>query len=254
MNKFKDLPKPIEPIVVTTVFDEKDGVERYKGVSVEELLKGPVEETVWVLWTGKKPNKVQAELARTILVMAADHGPEVAGAYSTILAASAGLNLPQAVAAGVQMVGPRFGGASGQAAENFKYAVDNNLSVSDFEKWMKGRGVSVFPGIGHRVFSKSKPDKRVLNLIKFAKSNLKDMKHLNFALKLEQETLKKNDKLILNIDGTIGAILMDVGFPAVGVDGFFVLSRTIGLIAHFIDQKQRGTGLIRLPENFVLHK
>ena len=34
----------------------------------------------------------------------------------------------------------------------------------------------------------------------------------------------------------------------------FVLSRTIGLIAHFIDQKQRGTGLIRLPEEMVLHR
>lgn len=250
----KTLPKPVEPIVVTTVFDEKDGVERYKGVSVEELLKGSVEETIWLLWTGKKPTKVQADLARMILIMVADHGPEVAGAYATILATSAGLYMPQAVASGVQMIGPRFGGASGQAASEFKMAVQVQETVEQFEKRMKAKGVSTYPGIGHRLFSRAKPDNRVANLVKFAKKNFKDTKHLDFALKLEQETLKKNDKLILNIDGTIGALLMDVGFPLEGVDGFFVLSRTIGFIAHFIDQKQRGTGLIRLPEDLVLHK
>lgn len=240
----KSLPKPVEPIIVTTVFDEKDGVERYKGVAVEELLKGSVEETVWLLWTGKKPSRVQAELARMILIMVADHGPEVAGAYATILATSAGLNMPQAVASGIQMIGPRFGGAAGMAAANFV----NKVPVNAGEK---------YPGFGHRIFSRSKPDKRVIDLTTFARRVLaKSHKtpHLDFALKIEKELLKKNDKLILNIDGTIGAVLMDAGFPLEGVDGFFVLSRTIGLIAHFIDQKQRGTGLIRLPGELVLHK
>lgn len=251
----KDLPKPVEPIIVTTVFDEKDGVERYKGVSVDELLKGSLEGTIWLLWTGKKPSKVQADLTRMILIMVADHGPEVAGAYATILAASAGLYMPQAIASGVQMIGPRFGGAAGMAALSFKTAVDGSFSVSDFEAWAKKeKKWNTYPGIGHKVFSRSKPDKRVANLVKFAHANLKERKHLDFALSLEEVTLKKNEKLILNIDGAIGAVLMDAGFPLEGVDGFFVLARTIGLIAHYIDQKQRGTGLIRLPEELVLHK
>lgn len=253
----KTLPQPVEPIVVTTVFDEKDGVERYKGVPVSELLKGSVEETVWLLWTGKKPSKVQAELARMIIIMVADHGAEVAGAYATILATSAGLNLPQAVAAGISMIGPRFGGAAGQAAENFKYAVDNNLTVEQYGNWMKQNGISTYPGIGHKVFSRSKPDKRVVDLTAFARRVLvkgHGVVYLDFALELERVMLKKNEKLILNIDGAIGAVLLDVGFPLEGIDGFFVLARTIGFIAHYIDQKQRGTALIRLPEELVLHK
>lgn len=237
----KALPKPVEPIVVTTVFDEVDGVERYKGVPVEELLKRPLEETVWLLWTGKKPSKVQIDLTRMILIMVADHGPEVAGAYATILATSAGLDLPQAVASGVSMIGPRFGGAAGQAAVNFV----NRVPL---------RSGEIYPGFGHKVFSKSNPDKRVKNLKEFAKKNFKQTPHLDFALSLEEELLKKNEKLILNIDGVIGSVLLDAGFPLFGIDGFFVLSRTIGLIAHFIDQKQRGTGLIRLPGDLVLHK
>lgn len=237
----KNLPKPVEPLVVTTVFSEENGVEKYKGVAVDALLKKPLEETIWLLWTGKKPSKFQAELAKKILVLTADHGPAVAGAYGTILAASAGLELPQAVAAGTQMIGPRFGGASAAAAR-------------EFVKKTKVGEIKIYPGFGHKIFSKSKPDKRVAELVRFARGTLTKTPHLDFAQSVEKELLAKNEKLILNIDGTIGAVLLDAGFPIEGIDGFFVLARTIGLIAHYIDQKQRGTGLIRLPEELILHK
>lgn len=253
----KDLPTPVEPVVVTTVFDEENGVERYKGVSVEELLRGSVEQTIWLLWTGRKPTEVQAEIAKRIIIMVADHGPVVAGAYVTVLATSAGLSLPQSVAAGVSMIGPRFGGAAGMAAKEFKTGVEKSESVEQFEKRMKTEGKSIFPGFGHKVFSRSKPDRRVVDLTTFARSGLAKAygtAHLNFALKLEKFLLTKNEKLILNIDGAIGAVLLDLEFPIEGIDGFFTLSRTIGLIAHHIDQKQRGTGLIRLPEELILKK
>ncbi len=254
----KDLPKPVEPLIVSSVSQRNQNDEiSYRGHAVSELLrdKRTIEEVVWLLWTGKLPSKIEAELARTIIVMVADHSPGVAGAYATILAASAGLYMPQAVAAGVQMIGPRFGGAAGMAAEAFKQAVDHDFTVEQFEDWAKKtKGWHTFPGIGHKIFSRSRPDSRVAELKTFAKKNLKQTAHLDFAVKLEEALLKKNEKLILNVDGAIGAILMDVGFPLEGVDGFFILSRTIGLIAHYIDQKERGTGLIRLPEELVMYK
>lgn len=240
----KNLPRPIEPLVATTVFSDENGVEKYKGVPVEDLLKGSIEETIWLLWTGKKPSKIQVELARKIIILTADHGPAVAGAYATILATSAGLELPQAVAAGVQMIGPRFGGAASNAASHFAKKIGANET-------------KLYPGFGHKVFSKSKPDKRVSELIEFARGPLANgvkTVSLDFALEIEKELLKKNEKLILNIDGAMGAILLDFGFPIEGIDGFFVLARTIGLIAHYIDQKQRGTSLIRFPEELVFYK
>ncbi len=252
----KDLPKSVEPMVVTSVTDERGEETEYRGVSVTKLISDgkAIEEVVWLLWTGKMPSDIQKEIARRIIILTADHGPSVAGAYTTILAASAGLYLPQSVAAGVQMIGPRFGGAAGLAANSFHYAVENNLDIPEFNDWMKSQGKHTFPGIGHKVYSKSHPDLRVVELVKFVQNNLKKTPHVDFALKLEQEMLKKNEKLILNIDGAIGAVLVDLDFPLEGIDGFFVLARTIGLIAHYIDQKQRGTGLIRLPEELVLYK
>ncbi len=239
----KDLPKPIEPLVITSVSDDRGEETTYRGVRLSDLLETnrSLEEVIWLLWTGKLPDKIQREIARQIIILTADHGPAVAGAYTTILATSAGLALPQAVSAGVQMVGPRFGGAAGQAAKNFIAKVGAN-------------DTKLYPGFGHKVFSKSKPDVRVAQLVKFAKKNLPKTPNLDFALAVEQDLLKKNEKLILNIDGAIGAILLDLGFPIEGIDGFFVLARTIGLIAHYIDQKQRGTSLIRLPKDLIFYK
>ncbi len=252
----KSLPKPVPPLVVTTVSDDRGAETVYQGVPVGELLeegKG-VEDVVWLLWTGKLPDKKEKELVRQIVVLTADHGPAVAGAYTTILGESAGLEMPQAVAAGVSMIGPRFGGASGAAARQFQKAVTEDETVELFQKRLKAEGVHYLPGFGHKVLSKSRPDKRIGKLADFAKKNLKKTPHLDFALAVEEELLKKNEKLILNIDGTIGATLLDFGFPIEGIDGFFILARTIGLVAHYIDQKKRGTALIRLPEELVFYK
>lgn len=249
-------PSPIEPIVVTSVSDDRKEETTYRGIPVSQLINEgkSIDEVVWLLWTGKLPNEVQKELTRRIIILTADHGPAVAGAYSTILATSAGLGFPQAVAAGVQMIGPKFGGAAGLATRQFEIAVVEKESVDQFINRLKSEGINVFPGFGHKVFSRSKPDKRVADLVSFAKKNLAKTSHLDFAQAVESELLKKNEKLILNIDGCIGAVLLDSGFPLEGIDGFFVLARTIGLVAHYIDQKQRGTGLIRLPEELILYK
>ncbi|MBI5756220.1 MAG: hypothetical protein HZA12_04775, partial [Nitrospirae bacterium] len=37
-----------------------------------------------------------------------------------------------------------------------------------------------------------------------------------------------------------------LGFPVESLNGFFILARTIGLIGHWIDQKQQSARLIRL--------
>ena len=52
----------------------------------------------------------EAEIIKRIIMLSADHGPCVSGALVTIIAAGAGINMAQAVAAGMMMIGPRFGG------------------------------------------------------------------------------------------------------------------------------------------------
>ena len=90
------------------------------------------------------------------------------------------------------------------------------------------------------------PDKRVKELVGYVKSLDLATPHLDFALEVEKITAAKKDNLILNVDGTMAAVLVDLGFPVDSLNGFFVLSRTIGLIGHWADQKRQGSRLIRL--------
>src|SRR4030065_1055177 len=101
------------------------------------------------------------------------------------------------------------------------------------------------PGIGHRVKSLRNPDKRVKELVGYVKSLNIKTPCLDFALEVEKITSVKKDNLILNVDGTMAAVLVDIGFPVDSLNGFFILSRTIGLIGHWVDQKRQGGRLIR---------
>jgi ATP-citrate lyase alpha-subunit len=70
-------------------------------------------------------------------------------------------------------------------------------------------------------------------------------------LEVEKITAAKKDNLILNVDGTMAAVLVDIGFPVDSLNGFFILSRTIGMIGHWTDQKRQGSRLIRLFDYLV---
>ena len=203
-----------------------------------------------LLWDKRLISKQEAEIIKRIMMLSADHGPCVSGALGTIIAACAGIGLSQSVAAGLIMIGPRFGGAVTDAGRYFKHAVDNKMSVDEFLAYMK-KNVGPVPGIGHRVKSLRNPDKRVKELVGYVKSLNIKTPCLDFALEVEKITTVKKDNLILNVDGTMAAVLVDIGFPVDSLNGFFILSRTIGLIGHWVDQKRQDSRLIRLFDYLV---
>jgi ATP-citrate lyase alpha-subunit len=237
----------LEPMISSTICDDRGDEPLYAGYPASELAeKGyQVEHVVGLLWLGRLLNARETEVVRRILILTADHGPCVSGAFATILAACAGIPMAQSVAAGLLMIGPRFGGAVTDAARYFKYGVDQGMSVDEFLAYMK-KEVGPVPGIGHRVKSLRNPDKRVQSLIACVREQGFPTPHLDFALAVEKKTTLKKDNLILNVDGTIGAVLTDMGFPAEALNGFFVLARTIGFTGHWLDQKRQGSRMVRL--------
>lgn len=82
---------------------------------------------------------------------------------------------------------------------------------------------------------------------------------LDYAEAVEVVTTSKKDSLILNVDGCIAVCFVDLlrncgafspeeadDYLKMGVlNGLFVLGRSIGLIAHFLDQKRLRTNLYR---------
>ncbi len=242
----------VAPLVKTTISDDRGDEPLYDGYPASELInKGyEIPHVIGLLWDKRLISKQEAEIIKRIMMLSADHGPCVSGAFGTIIAACAGIGMSQAVAAGLIMIGPRFGGAVTDAGRYFKHAVDNKMTVEDYLGYMK-KNVGPVPGIGHRVKSLRNPDKRVKELVGYVKSVGIPTPHLDFALAVEKVTSAKKDNLILNVDGTMAAVLVDLGFPVDSLNGFFILSRTIGLIGHWVDQRRQESRLIRLFDYLV---
>ena len=84
---------------------------------------------------------------------------------------------------------------------------------------------------------------------------------------MEAYTLTKAANLVLNVDGCIGALFLDLltGSGAFSpkeadeivqigyLNGLFVLARSIGLIGHALDQKRLQQPLYRHPWEDVLY-
>ncbi|MDB5167037.1 MAG: ATP-citrate synthase [Candidatus Saccharibacteria bacterium] len=192
-----------------------------------------------------------------------DHGPYVSGALNTIVSARAGKDLVSSLTAGLMTIGPRFGGAINGAATEWVQAVKDGVSPQEFVEAFAKRG-GIIPGIGHKKYTIDMPDPRVKALKTFAKNTNGD-RYLQFALGVEAITTTKKTNLILNVDGTIAAVLLDILESEFNYDqqqllelseieffnALFVLSRSIGFTAHYLDQRRHDEGLLRLSPDDV---
>lgn len=210
-------------------------------------------------------SKELEEFVDLVLRLLVDHGPYVSGAVNTIVTARAGRDLVSSLSAGLLTIGPRFGGAINQAAHNWLTGVVSGNSAHDFvEEFAKRK--EYISGIGHRKYRSDFPDPRVGKLLLAAES-LSNKRFTTFAKSVEAITVAKKGNLILNVDGTIAAVLLDLLSEKEGIsdrdleklveteffNALFVLSRSVGFISHFIDQKRLDEGLFRLEEDMVSH-
>ena len=253
---------------LSTICDDRGEEPTYAGIPMSEVIEKDysVGDVISLLWFKRKLPKYATKFIEMCLIIAADHGPCVSGAHNAIVAARAGKDLMSCLASGLLTIGPRFGGAIDDAARYFKDACDRGLAPDEFVEGMKKEGKRI-PGIGHRIKSAKNPDKRVELLKKYARKNFPSTKYLDYALEVEKYTLKKANNLILNVDGCIGILFLDLlsGCKAFGkeemdeivdigyLNGMFVLARSIGMIGHVLDQKRLKQPLYRHPWDDVMY-
>lgn len=211
----------------------------------------------------KISSPVTTAFADAIFELLIDHGGEVSGAVNTMITARAGKDMVSSLAAGLLTVGPRFGGAVNQAAAQWLEGVAAEKGAPEFVQ-ERTRGGHLLSGIGHRKYRVGIPDPRVAAISQFAQL-LKEHPHYDFARAVEKVTTAKNGTLILNVDGVIAALALDIlaerekcspeelrGFvDAEFFNALFVIPRSVGFIAHFMEQKQNDEGLFRLPEELL---
>ncbi len=251
-------------IIATSISKDEDGQVKVLG---QDLLKFAEDHSfgyiVVSMFLGKQIKSRELEdYINFILKLLVDHGPYVSGAVNTIVTSRAGRDLVSSLSAGLLTVGPRFGGAINEAAANWIEGVESGESAEKFVESFAAKKKYVL-GIGHKKYRVDMPDPRVTAIKKYTEGL--DAKYTKFALSVEKVTVAKKGNLILNVDGAIAAVLLDILSEKEGYtvdelkelveteffNGLFVLSRSVGFISHFLDQKRMDEGLFRLEEEHV---
>lgn len=229
----------------TEITDTSGGQLRIRGVDISTAIQTyGFGSMVYLLWKGVEPGKAEARLMDAILVSTIDHGVTPPSSLTTRLVTSGGSPLNAAVAAGILTIGDKHGGTIEACARLYQErlmtrdegpGIENLAEIIVQEYHEKKQRI---PGYGHRIY---KRDPRTESLISLAgELGLRDQAvDLALAIQNSLEEHFNGKPLPLNADGAIAALITDMGFDWRFGKGFFILSRTAGLIAHAYEESTK---------------
>jgi len=196
----------------------------------------PVHQQLALAW--RVPGE-RASLLRAALVLSADHEFN-ASAFAARVVASTGANFYGAVTAGLAAInGPRHGGLTRRVASLF----DDLRKVDDLDAEL-GRRVRdriYIPGFGHQLYPDG--DVRAETLFALLREAMPKSPELAFAERLAQAVERMIDRKA-NVDFATVTVERVLGLPKQSALALFLLGRTVGWIAHALEQAAHGA-LIR---------
>jgi len=240
----------------TAIIDIEPGKIAIRGYPIQELigtLSFPA--MVWLMLRGEVPEPAQARLLEAALVAAVDHGPHAPSIAIARMAVTCGLPLNGAMASAVNALDDVHGGAGQQCMELFAAVAaaagdgeaSDDLVNAELDRFAAANG-KIIPGFGHRWHGVDPRAVRLLALVRDAeKAGVVRGRFARIAQGIERRlTTQKGRPIPMNIDGATAVIYSELGFaPALG-RGIFILSRSVGILAHAWEQTQQG-GRIKGP-------
>lgn len=240
--------------LVTSISEADAGGVILRGYPLADLMaRRSFAEVVHLALRGSLPDPAAARLVNAILVSAVDHGVNAPSIHIARAAASCGVPLSTAVAAGVSSIGKIHGGAGEECARILQEAVaaagdpppgDDTALGAAAERIVRdaaARGANL-PGFGHRVYKDRDP--RAVALYALARESGLAGPHARLAeLVAAALSAAKGRPLVLNVDGAQAAILSDLGYPWRQVTGLFIIGRVAGLCAHAGEELSGGIPL-----------
>lgn len=238
----------------TAIIDMRPGMIRYCGYAVEDLIgRVGFADMVFLMTRGELPTPEAARLLEAALVAAVDHGPQAPSIAAARMAITCGVGINNAMASAINMLGDVHGGA-GEQCVSFYNAIDRRLAEKSASEQrvaeavraemraLSDSGVSHVPGFGHRFHPRDPRAPRLLELVDAAAA--KGAVSGRFAAigrAAEQELAAQKGRAIpMNIDGATGVVFAELGFPPPLCRGLFVLSRSVGALAHAWEEMQSG--------------
>ncbi|AZO61174.1 citryl-CoA lyase [Mesorhizobium sp. M1A.F.Ca.IN.022.07.1.1] len=232
----------------TGIIEMQPGVIRLRGYQIQDLIgRVSFPAMIWLMLRGELPGDDQAALLGIALGAAVDHGPQAPSIAIARMAATCGVGINNAMASAINVLGDVHGGAGEQALSfygNIAAAIDGGASLAEAVSARLDRFFAeekgYVPGLGHRFHPIDPRAPRLIELTRdFAGRGVVSGRFADIAEAIEAEVATRKGKTIpLNIDGATAVIYGELGFPPPLTRGLFVLSRSVGILAHAWEQSQ----------------
>lgn len=240
----------------TSITDVSPNKVMVRGYRIDELMgKISFAQAIWLVLTGELPDEKLSKLIEAIFVSSIDHGASPPSCLAARTVASTGASLSASVAAGIMSINKHHGGAiegcflvlrdsvSRAKSENKSFDEIAEIVVTEYREKKK-----FIPGFGHRLHT---ADPRTVRLFEAVKETGFIGEHLEMAKSFEKAFEKSGKPLPINVDGALGAILGDLGIPAEMMNGFFMIARVPGLLAHVFEEMTQMKPMRKIdPSNF----
>jgi citrate synthase len=216
-----------------------------RGYPIDQLM-GRISfgEMVYLILKGELPTPEVGKLMDAIMVTSVDHGATPPSALAARTVASGGAPLTTAIAGGIMTINQHHGGAIEGCMkvllELVAYKNEKGIDAltAAREKMAEFRAKKIrVPGYGHRVHTGDPRTKRLFALTEEAGVAGEYIEMGHALRQAMNESLGKD--LPMNVDGGIAAVLCELGFPPELGNGFFAISRTVGLTAQVYEEQTR---------------
>lgn len=240
----------------TSIIDIHPGEIDVRGYPIEQLI-GAISfpQMIWLMVRGELPTQGQAHLLEAALVASVDHGPQAPSIATARMAVTCGAELNNAMASAVNMLGKIHGGAGQECMQLYALArrhLEAGLAIDGaaeaaIDEYAAAHG-KIIPGFGHRWHPADPRTAPLLELVERARdAGEVSGQYVSIARSIEGTLARRKGKPIpINIDGSTAVIFSELGFEPEMGRGLFVLSRSVGILAHAYEQMQQ-SGRIKGP-------
>ena len=248
----------------TSIIDIHPGKIAIRGYPIEELI-GHVRfpDMIWLMLRGELPSRGQADLLEAAMVPGVDHGPHAPSIAIARMAVTCGLPVNGAMASAINVLDDIHGGAASSAWSSIARSTPRPAPTAT---WSRRRGPSSSaawtparrscPASATASTRSTRGPRRCSRWSRRRRPRAwcrGRWAAIGHAVEAALAAIK-NRHIPMNIDGITAVIFCELGFePELG-RGLFILSRSVGILAHAWEQKQRGRRIMGpMPREIPYH-
>jgi citryl-CoA lyase len=236
-----------EPEFVTSISRVAPGEINIRGYDVRDVMhQSSFSEGAFLTIIGRRPTSAELRVFDAILCSCLDHGLVNTLTVSARYVMSGSASVPAAIAAGVLCFGPYTGTAHLTAELLIEltqtHGPDPSDAAIDAALRLRRDVRQPIPGLGHPIHKEFDPRGETVREIAEAEGMIGPSVGLLDRIRVRASELV-GTSLVLNVDGLMAALFLDMGFTPEQMLATNILSAIPGMAAHAIEEAQIGRRL-----------